>query len=102
MKDGITLATYSLDTWRGIFGARQESDHARWARELRAWMLKQDDGAATETAMLKLATPKELRQKHRRDVALGWLQRNGLVARAVELDPLTGSVRPVPNKWRAI
>lgn len=101
MRDGITLASYSLDTWRGIFGARLESDHARWARLLHAWMLKQANGTATETAMLKLATPKELRQKHRRDVALGWLQRNELVERAMELDG-SGNLRPVPNTWRAL
>jgi hypothetical protein len=91
MRDGITLASYSLDTWRGIFDMRQESDHARWGRLLHGWMLKQADGIASETAMLKLATPKELRQRHRRDVALGWLQRSDAVERA-----------GAPNTWRAL
>ena len=101
MKNGILLASHSLETWQGIFGKRQAAQHERWARLLHKWMLTQADGVASETAMLRLANPKELRHKDRRDTALAFLQRNQFVARAVEYDP-TGSARPVHNTWRAL
>jgi hypothetical protein len=75
------LVAYSLETWLGIFGARQESEARAHARTLFAWLQKQPEGRASETAMLKIG-PKPLRSKSRRDAALAVLEQAGLIVRS--------------------
>lgn len=100
IREAIILIAYSLDTWRGIFGKREDLEHERWARELYEWIASRDNRRATETAMLKLAIPKHLRSRHKRDVALALLQSHGLIRRAVELTP-GGELKQAQNEWEA-
>lgn len=101
MRSGIALAAYSLDTWRGIFGDREENEHRLWAKQLYTWIRDKSDGTATETAMLKCATPKSLRSKHKRDTAMGILQAEGLLFPALEFTA-NGGDRAVPHTWRTV
>lgn len=100
MKNGIALAGYSLDTWRGIFGQREDLTHDRWARELYAWLLKRPNQRASETDILKTATPKHLRNKHKRDVALSILRECGMIQKAV--DVVSGDTRIAHAEWEAV
>ncbi|MGZ8927325.1 MAG: DUF3987 domain-containing protein [Methylobacter sp.] len=100
MKNGIALAGYSLDTWRGIFGQREDMTHDRWARELYAWMRKRPNQRASETDILKMATPKHLRNKHKRDTALSILRECGLIQKAV--DVVGGDMRIAHAEWEVV
>lgn len=89
VDEQITLATaqraaasvgYSLETWRGIFGAREEMTARTDASLLLKWLRKQLDGIASETAIVKIG-PKRLRTKHRRDGALSVLEHAGAMKR---------------------
>jgi len=100
MKNGIALAGYSLDTWRGIFGQREDLTHDRWARELYAWLLKRPNRRASETDILKTATPKHLRNKHKRDTALSILRECSLIQKAV--DVVNGEVRIASAEWEVM
>jgi hypothetical protein len=72
------LVTYSLETWRGIFGAREESAARSDAKLLLDWLAKQPGKRASETAMLQVG-PKRLRSRSRRDSALSCLELAGVV-----------------------
>lgn len=98
--NAIKLYGHNLETWQGIFGRREELENQTWANELYSWIAKQPDGMASEVAMLKLATPKHLRSRHKRDTALSILQAEGRVKRAVEMLP-NGSQRVLNNEWVA-
>ncbi len=74
------LVTYSLDTWLGIFGLRQESTVRSDAKILLGWILKQPDRMASETAILRLG-PRPTRLKHRRDGALACLEQVSAIER---------------------
>jgi hypothetical protein len=100
MKNGIALAGYSLDTWRGIFGQREDLTHDKWAREMYAWMLKRPKQRASETDILKTATPKHLRNKHRRDTALSILRECGMIQKAV--DVVSGDIRIAHAEWEVV
>jgi hypothetical protein len=100
MKNGIALAGYSLDTWRGIFGQREDLTHDKWARELYAWLLKRPGQRASETDILKTATPKHLRNKHRRDTALSILRECGMIQKAV--DVVSGDIRIAHAEWEVV
>ncbi len=77
MKNGITLAAYSLDSWRAVFGDQDDNAARSWALSLYEWLLRQPGQQATESAMLQIG-PKSLRSKHRRDTALALLQQEGM------------------------
>ncbi|MGZ8184689.1 MAG: DUF3987 domain-containing protein [Methylobacter sp.] len=100
MKNGIALAAYSLDTWRGIFGQREDLTHEKWARELYAWLLKRPNQRASETDILKTATPKHLRNRHRRDTALSILRECGMIQKAV--DVMHGDIRISNTEWEVV
>jgi hypothetical protein len=100
MKNGIALAGYSLDTWRGIFGQREDLTHDKWARELYAWLLKRLGQRASETDILKTATPKHLRNKHKRDTALAILRECGMIQKAV--DAVSGDIRIAHAEWEVV
>ncbi|MEC4749076.1 DUF3987 domain-containing protein [Methylomicrobium sp. Wu6] len=100
MKSGIALAGYSLDSWRGIFGQREDLTHDKWARELHAWLLKRPGQRASETDILKTATPKHLRNKHKRDTALSVLRECGMIQKAV--DTVAGEIRIAHAEWEVI
>jgi hypothetical protein len=98
MAGAIHLVGYSLETWQGIFGSRQEHEQRLWAQQLYLWIRDKSDGRATETSMLKRATPKTLRSKHRRDTAMAILQAEGLLAPAKEFTA-GGGDRLIPQTW---
>jgi hypothetical protein len=81
-RDAMELATYSLETWRGIFGDRDEAEARRAALQFFVWLLRQPGAGASEVAMLRIG-PKP-RSKDRRDLALAMLEQAGLAER--ELD----------------
>lgn len=101
IENGIALFRYSLETWLGIFGRREDVEHQSWANDLHAWMLKQKDQEASENSMLRLSTPKYLRSKYKRDVALEILRGQGKVKQVVDTLP-NGVMRLSPNVWKAI
>jgi hypothetical protein len=80
MQNGLTLASFSIDSWLSIFGSNDENEARKWALLLYSWLLKQEVQQATTTAMLRIATPKGLRSRNRRDTSLALLQQAGLVA----------------------
>jgi hypothetical protein len=79
MKNGITLASYSIDSWLSIFCHDEENAAIKWALLLYKWILKQEGQKATTTAILRIATPKGLRSRDRRDTAIALLAQAGLV-----------------------
>jgi hypothetical protein len=78
-RDAIALVTYSLDTWLGIFGTRDEDDARQLALGLYGWMLRQEGGRVREATILHTGLPKRIRSKDRRDTALAVLHQHGLV-----------------------
>ena len=80
VRNGIELATYSLETWRGIFGDRDATRARGLAMKLYTWMLDRPGWATSETAILRVG-PKALRSKARRDTALATLEAHGLANR---------------------
>ncbi|MDV6345406.1 DUF3987 domain-containing protein [Nitrosomonas sp. Is37] len=99
IKNAVALFTYNLDTWLGIFGKREDIEHHTWANDLHAWLLKQTERQASETAMLK-RTPKHLRSSHKRDVAVSILQEQGRIERVIDVLP-NGAMQVSRNVWRA-
>jgi len=99
--NAIKLFTFSLDTWKGIFGQREDLEHQAWADALHKWLLAQPDKRASETAMLKRATPKHLRSRHKRDVAIATLQQQGKIEQPIIILP-NGSPQIERNVWGAI
>lgn len=79
MKNGITLAAYSLDSWRAVFGDQDDNAGRSWALSLYEWLLRQAGQRATTKAMLQIITPKHMRSKSKRDTSLALLQQEGLV-----------------------
>lgn len=75
-----TLIGYSLDTWRSIFGDRDQAQAEINAMRLYAWLLKQRGAQASETAMLRIG-PKTLRSRDLRDAALATLEQHALARR---------------------
>jgi hypothetical protein len=80
------LVAYSLETWLGAFGQKEEAVLVEYANRLHAWLRKQALGA-TESAMLH-AGPKP-RSRGLRDAALSLLETKG---RAIQEG----------GKWRAL
>ena len=78
MGNGIQLAAYSLETWRSIFGDRDEQNAKLMAFKLYAWLLKQRGQQADGIAVLRIG-PKSLRSKVNRDTAIAVLQQAGLI-----------------------
>ena len=70
VRNGIELATYSLETWRGIFGDRDATRARGLAMKLYTWMLDRPGWATSETAILRVG-PKALRSKARHRYCLG-------------------------------
>ncbi|PTQ88347.1 uncharacterized protein DUF3987 [Nitrosomonas nitrosa] len=101
VKNGIALFRYSLETWLGIFGKREDAEHQLWANDLHVWMLKQKDQEASETSMLRLAIPKYLRSRYKRDVALEILRGQGKVKQVVDTLP-NGLMHLSRNVWKAV
>lgn len=83
VRGAAALVEYSLETWRGIFGSREEAEAQIWAGWLLEWLKKQPEGRASETAMLKLG-PKKIRSKAKRDTALALLELRGHVERTYD------------------
>ena len=77
MRDGITLAAHSLESWRVIFTDQAENQARAAALALYSWLLKQPGCRGTETAMITIG-PKP-RSASRRDTSLSLLQQAGLV-----------------------
>ncbi len=78
MRNAQRLALYSIESWRGVFGDRDESQSRAWALRLLAWLIDQPEARATSTAMLKIG-PKALRSRSRRDTATSILEQLGLI-----------------------
>ncbi len=79
MRNGITLATYSLDSWLRVFDGKDDDEGRVWALQLYEWLLRRPGLQYPKSAMLKLVTPKHLRSQSRRDTALAVLGEVGLV-----------------------
>jgi hypothetical protein len=79
MRNGITLATYSILSWQAVFGGQEENADREQALALYGWLLKQKSYQATETAILQIG-PKPIRSRNRRDTALALLHQAGLIA----------------------
>jgi hypothetical protein len=101
IQNAIKLFKYSLDTWLGIFGKREDIEHQSWANDLYTWLSKRTDGKASETSMLRLVTPKHLRSQHKRDVALSILQEQGRIERVIDVLP-NGNMQISKSEWSAI
>ena len=71
-RNAIALAEYSLETWRGVFGNRDEADTQAAALQYLRWLLRQPDASASEHSMLHIG-PKP-RVRGRRDAALATLE----------------------------
>ncbi|MCD2451645.1 DUF3987 domain-containing protein [Methylicorpusculum oleiharenae] len=99
MKNALLLANYSLETWRGIFGTREDMTHELWAKNVYDWMSKRPGGRASETDLIKTVTPKHLRTAHKRDTALSILRERGLIEKAVDFTP-DGVIRLSLNEWK--
>jgi hypothetical protein len=80
LRQGTALASYALETWRGVFGERDVQDARVGALKLYAWLLEQPQARAHERAMLRIG-PKALRTELRRDIALATLEQARLVYR---------------------
>jgi hypothetical protein len=100
ISNAIKLFTYSLNTWLGIFGTREDLEQQAWANNLYDWIKKQPDGKASQTAMLKIA-PKSLRSRHKRDTALAILQASGRIRRVINILP-SGAQQISNDEWSAI
>ena len=96
MRGAVELVTYSLETWQGIFGRREQAEAEEWARTLYAWMRKQG-GRVAEKAILHTG-PKSLRSRQRRDTALALLETDGLIRGAIDATG-NGGTRAVPGMW---
>ena len=83
VRNAALLVEYSLETWRGIFGCREEAEAQAWASLLLEWLKKQPEGRASETAMLKVG-PKKIRSKAKRDTALALLDLAGQAERSFD------------------
>jgi len=82
-RNAAALVDYSLETWRGIFGTREDSEAQAWASLLLEWLKNQPECRASETAMLKVG-PKKIRSKAKRDTALALLELGGRVERVYD------------------
>jgi hypothetical protein len=80
MRNGIALASFSLESWRSTFGDKDENEARSLALALYEWMLRQKGQRATASAMLRIG-PKMLRSKSRRDTALSLLHQEQLILR---------------------
>lgn len=99
MRGAVQLVMYSLETWQGIFGQREEAEAIEWARAMYAWMLKKG-GRVSEQAVLHTG-PKSLRSRQRRDTALALLEGAGLIRRALDYTA-NGGERLVPGVWEVL
>jgi hypothetical protein len=79
MRDGIALAAYALETWRGVFGDREVNTARRDALALFKWLLDHPGASASETSILQIG-PRATRSRSRRDSALATLARAGLAS----------------------
>jgi len=79
MRCGLRLAAYSVETWRGIFGDREQATAHAHALKLYRWLLKQP-GASAKVADLLHVGPKP-RSRSLRDSALATLATAGLADR---------------------
>ncbi|MFV8823544.1 DUF3987 domain-containing protein [Thauera sp. WH-2] len=92
MRNAIRLVSYSLDTWRSIFGDREQAETHAHALHLLEWIVKLDGMKTSETAILRIG-PRATRSKSRRDTALAVLEQVGVIERlgsdwqAVEVQP---------------
>ncbi|MBN2887205.1 MAG: DUF3987 domain-containing protein [Chromatiaceae bacterium] len=77
MRNGIALAAYSLETWRGVFGDRDVRTARQLALTLYRWLLDQPEACASLTAISRIG-PKATRSKDKRDTALAVLEHAGL------------------------
>ena len=80
MRDSIKLASYSLETWRGVFGDRDVIEASAHALTLYRWILAQPDERASEQSILHIG-PKRLRSASRRDTALATLEQYNIAYR---------------------
>lgn len=80
-KNAAELVVYSLETWRTIYGVREETALQNEALHLLRWLERQPDKRAHENAILRIG-PKRLRSKHGRDAALAYLEQANLATRA--------------------
>lgn len=78
IRNGIAIAGFSLESWRTVFGDRDETAARSSAFLMYSWLIKQPGQQATGSAMLQIG-PKKLRSKSRRDTALAVLQQVGLI-----------------------
>lgn len=80
MRNAIKLVSYSLETWRGIFGDRDQAETNAQALHLLEWITKQKGMTASETAIIRIG-PRATRSRSRRDTALAVLEQAGLLER---------------------
>jgi len=78
MKCGLKLAGYSIETWRGLFGDRDEQAARNMALKLYEWMLKQPGQMADTTEILHRG-PNQLRSRDKRDIAVSVLKQEKLI-----------------------
>jgi hypothetical protein len=79
-RNACALVLHSVETWRGIFGHREESEEAARAVRLFAWLCQRGDRGADCTAISQLG-PRPTRPKDSRDAALARLDFAGLIQR---------------------
>lgn len=91
--NGLALAAYSIETWRSIFGDRDEQTARIMASTLYAWLLKQPGQQTHGSAMLRLG-PNSIRSKVRRDAAVAMLQQVGLIGREKNVYYAVNEVTP--------
>jgi hypothetical protein len=101
MENAIKLVSYSLNTWLGIFGLREQAQHEKWAEQLYNWMKKRNNRMASERDILRFANPTELRKAFRRDIALGILRDCNLITEATKRDD-NGRTIVLPKTWIAL
>jgi hypothetical protein len=74
-RHACALALYSVETWAGLFGDRDDADRNAAALKLYGWLIEKD--GATASAILQ-GGPRVMRSKDQRDAALSTLELSGL------------------------
>ena len=74
-RHACALALYSVETWAGLFGDRDDVERNAAALKLYGWLIEKD--GATASAILQ-GGPRVMRSKDQRDAALAMLELSGL------------------------
>ncbi|MGG7055238.1 DUF3987 domain-containing protein [Nitrosomonas sp. ANs5] len=101
INDAIRLFMYSLNSWRDLFGKREDTEAENEANDLHKWLTSRLDATASEKDMLQNVTPKYLRSAAKRDRAIAVLRNQGRIKKATEsINGMTPRI--ANNEWTAI